>query len=84
MSTKTKKENLMKQFDVLKKTIFNLYDVLEEIDYLQKTESENTEELFFTVKNIVDQFKMISKEETKYLSEIKSKKDVNEYRKDRS
>lgn len=84
MSNKIKKEILMKQFDILKKTIFNLYDVLEEIDLLQKTEPENTEELFLTIKNISEQFKIISREENKYLSEIKSKKDVNEYRKDRS
>lgn len=84
MSTKIKKESLIKQFDTLKKTIFNLYEVLEEIDVLQKTENENTEELFFTLKNIVEQFKIINKEETKYLSEIRSKKNINEYRKDRS
>lgn len=84
MSKKIKKKILMEEFDILKKTIFNLYDVLEEIDLLQKTEPENTQELFLTIKNISEQFKIISREENKYLNKIKSKKDVNEYRKDRS
>lgn len=84
MSSKMKKEYLKNQIDILKETVSYLYDVLSEIDELQKTKDENIDELFFTVETLVEQFLKIKKEETKYLNQIRKKKQANEYRKDRS